>query len=270
MTQLDTARFQSTDRYIAYLETTEGKLRLDLGWMNLREFLPTAATTEQALDVGSGTGPFAFRLAELGFTVDLLDVSDAMLAVAREQAHDRGLSHRTSFHHGDGRSLWDLFEPSSFDVVVCHNVLEYQEEPLAALRGLAHVLKKDGKSVASVLVRNRHGEVLKAAIKSNDCALAESVLTADTVLESLYGEPVRVFDPTDLRSMMKRAGLRVVAERGVRVVSDYMDCAALANGDYTRLQKLELLLGAKPEFAAIARYTQFIARASARSSGAQL
>ena len=93
MTQLDTARFQSTDRYIAYLETTEGKLRLDLGWMNLREFLP--ATTGRALDVGSGTGPFAFRLAELGFTVDLLDTSDAMLAIAREQADSRELSRRT-------------------------------------------------------------------------------------------------------------------------------------------------------------------------------
>jgi S-adenosylmethionine-dependent methyltransferase len=268
MTQLDTARFQSTDRYIAYLETTEGKLRLDLGWMNLREFLP-AATTVRALDVGSGTGPFAFRLAELGFTVDLLDTSDAMLAIAREQADGRELSRRTSFHLGDGRSLSDLFEPASFDVVVCHNVIEYQDEPLAVLRGLAHVLKKDGESVVSVLVRNRYGEVLKAAIKSNDSTLAESVLTADTVLESLYGEPVRVFDPADLRIMMERAGLQVVAERGVRVVSDYMDCAALTNGDYDQLQKLELLLGAKPEFAAVARYSQFVARASARSSGAQ-
>jgi ubiquinone/menaquinone biosynthesis C-methylase UbiE len=237
--------------------------------MNLREFLPAATTTGRALDVGSGTGPFAFRLAELGFSVDLLDSSDAMLAIAREQADGRELSRRTSFHLGDGRSLSDLFEPSSFDVVVCHNVIEYQDEPLAVLLGLAHVLKKNAESVVSVLVRNRNGEVLKAAIKSNDFALAESVLTAGTVVESLYGEPVRVFDPADLRCMMECAGLQVVAERGVRIVADYMDGRALTNGDYGQLQKLELLLGAKPEFAAVARYTQFIARASAPSAGAQ-
>src|SRR5947209_5352037 len=104
MAQLDTARFQSTDRYIAYLETTEGKLRLDLGWMNLREFLPAAATSGRALDVGSGTGPFAVRLAELGFQVDLLDSSEAMLTIAREQADSRELSRCTSFHFGDACS----------------------------------------------------------------------------------------------------------------------------------------------------------------------
>jgi S-adenosylmethionine-dependent methyltransferase len=269
MTQLNTARFRYTDRYIAYLGTTEGKLRLDLGWINLREFLPVGTTNRRALDVGSGTGGFALRLAELGFRVDLLDSSGPMLAFASEQAHARELSHRTSSHLGDAISLPDLFEPASFHVVVCHNLLEYMEEPLAVLRGLAHVLKKDGKSVASVLVRNRWGEVLKTAIKNKDVELAKTALSAETVLDSLYGQPVRVFDPVDVRRMVEQAGLELLAERGVRVASDYLGGEIVTEEAYRQLLELELLLGAQPQLASIARYTQIIARPSSEPNGQQ-
>lgn len=267
--QVDTARFRQTDKYAAYLETIEGKLRLDLGWTNLREFLPVIAEDALALDVGSGTGFFALRLAELGFKVELLDSSEPMLELAREGARVRQLSRRTSFRLGDADGIADLFAPASFDVVVCHNVLEYTPEPISVLRGLAYVLKSDGKAIVSVVVRNRFGEVLKAAIKSKDSDLAEKILTADTVLESLYGGPVRVFDPAELRGMTESAGLQVVAERGVRVVADYLDTRELNADDYSRLQHLELLLGGQPQFAAVGRYTQIIARACARSAGRQ-
>jgi S-adenosylmethionine-dependent methyltransferase len=260
MTQLDTARFQYADRYVEYLGTTEGRLRLDLGWMNLREFLPVAAATSRALDVGSGTGSLALRLAELGFKVDLLDGSAPMLAFASEQANAKKLSHRTSCHLGDAANLPHLFESSSFDAVVCHNLLEYTEEPLAVLRGLLHVLKKDGKSVVSVLVRNRWGEVLKAAIKGREGKLVKDALRAEMVNESLYGQPVRVFDPTDIRSMMEQAGLHAICERGVRVASDYMDRELLTEDAYQQRIELELLMGAQSQLAAIARYTQIIAR----------
>ena len=266
MTQLDTARFQNADRYVGYLGTTEGKLRLDLGWMNLREFLPVSATGLHALDVGSGTGSFALRLAELGFSVDLLDASAPMLTCASEQANFKKLSHHTSFHLGDAANLAHLFERSSFDAVVCHNLLEYTEEPLAILSGLVHVLKKDAKSVVSVLVRNRWGEVLKAAIKSGEGRLVREALRAETVHESLYGQPVRVFDPAHVRSMMEQSGLEVLAERGVRVASDYMDHEVVTDDAYQQLLDLELLMGAQPQLAAIARYTQIVARPFAEDS----
>jgi hypothetical protein len=121
------------------------------------------------------------------------------------------------------------------------------------------VLKRDGKSILSVLVRNRFGEVLKAAIKCNDAQLAKRALVTETVLDSLYQEPVRLFDPADLRDTMEQAGFKIVAERGVRVISDYLGRQALTGDEYKQLLELELLLGAKAQFAAVARYTQIIA-----------
>ena len=264
MTQLGIERFQDADKYTGYLRTIEGRLRFDLGWTNLRSFLPTDVLSRRALDVGGGTGILALRLAELGFMVELLDSSEPILAVAGKEANLRGLSGRILLHHGDAARLSDLFQPSSFHVVVCHNVLEHEEDPVAVLGRLAHVIKKDGKAVISLLVRNRCGEVLKAAIKGNDLELAKKALGAETALDSLYGGSLRVFDPLSLRQMLEQAGLEVIAERGVRVVSDYLKCDTPTEETYKLLLDLELLLGAQPQFAAIARYTQMIATASSR------
>ena len=269
MRRVGTERFQEAERYAAYLRTAEGKLRVDLGWANLRGFLPVSDVRKQALDIGGGTGVFALRLAALGFEVDLLDNFEAMLAQARKEANAGALSSRISFCHGDAECLPGLFEPYSFDAVVCHNLLEYVENPCAVLCNLARLLKKDGKSVVSLLVRNRYGEVLKSAIKGGDLELAKAALVAETVLDPLYGQPVRVFDPIDFRRMVERAGLKVVAERGVRVLSDYFDCEALSEDAYKRLLDFELLLGAQPQFAAVARYTQVIARPSSELSAGE-
>jgi S-adenosylmethionine-dependent methyltransferase len=257
--QVDSARFQHTDKYVAYLGTTAGRLRLDLAWSNMRELLPQPATGLRALDVGCGTGAFGLRLAELGFHVDLLDASDAMLAQAREQSSASDVEHLVSFHLGDAAAISEMFVSSTFDVVICHNVLEYVDDPVLVLQALSNVLQKSGRSMVSILVRNRFGEALKAAMKDGDSTSVEAALTAETVLDSLYGEPVRVFDPDDLRRTVERAGLQVVMERGVRVISDYRESSIVTEDDYERLRKLEGLLGAQPKLAAVARYTQFLA-----------
>ncbi|HXY07724.1 MAG TPA: methyltransferase domain-containing protein, partial [Terriglobales bacterium] len=80
----DAARFQSgAEKYAAYLETPEGRLRLDLAFANLQEFLPKATRSSQALDLGGGTGEIAVRLARLGLHATLLDMSQPMLDFAK-------------------------------------------------------------------------------------------------------------------------------------------------------------------------------------------
>ena len=50
-------------------------------------------------------------------------------------------------------------------------------------------------AILSVLVRNRAGEVLKAALLAGDLTAAENHLTAEWGRESLYGGKVRLFTP---------------------------------------------------------------------------
>jgi hypothetical protein len=86
-------------------------------------------------------------------------------------------------------------------------------------------------------------------------------------VDSLYGKPVRVFGPKDVMEMLSGPGLHVASQYGVRVFSDYVDQKDLTSeASYRQVLELELLLGAQPNFAAIARYTQLIARHSSAQS----
>jgi S-adenosylmethionine-dependent methyltransferase len=261
---LDTSRFQDAKKYAAYLKTPAGRLRSELACENVHCFLPRNASKRRALDVGGGTGFASVQLARMGYEVVLLDGSEEMLRIARQQAEAGQVAARISFSHADAGQLPELFDAESFDIVVCHNLLEYAEDLSTTVRGIAHVLRKD--AVLSVLVRNRAGEVLRAAIKSGDWKLATANLAAETVVDSLFGEPLRVLAPAELRGLLARAGLEVVAEHGVRVFSDYVGLENLTDEAYLQVLELELTLGARPEFAAIARYIQVIARRSCASS----
>jgi S-adenosylmethionine-dependent methyltransferase len=197
----------------------------------------------------------------MDFQVVLLDSSEEMLGIARQEAEASGVADRITFRHADASELHNLFEGESFDIVVCHNLLEYVADPCELLRSAAQVARKD--AVVSILVRNRAGEVLKAAIKSGDWRLVKANLSATTVTDSLFGKPVRVFEPAELRHALANAGLGVDAEFGVRVFSDYVDSVDhLDEKAYRQLLEIESTLGAHPQFAAIARYSQLIARRS--------
>src|SRR6202007_3225767 len=55
-------RFQNdAAKYAAYLGTPEGRLRLDLAFANLQDFLPDDKASLRALDIGCGTGATAVR-----------------------------------------------------------------------------------------------------------------------------------------------------------------------------------------------------------------
>jgi len=112
-------RFQSgAEKYAAYLDTREGRLRLDLAFANLLEFLPKDGESLRALDLGCGTGATALRLAKLGLHVTLLDASRPMLDLAERAAREARVSDRITLKHGDATELEILFDAGSFDVII--------------------------------------------------------------------------------------------------------------------------------------------------------
>ncbi|HEY9282307.1 MAG TPA: class I SAM-dependent methyltransferase [Pyrinomonadaceae bacterium] len=284
-------RFESGAReYAEYLRTAEGRLRLDIAWENFRAALAganhpaaggpagaahgaankDAAANVQAdephdarrlaLDLGCGTGALSVRLARAGWSVCAADGSAAMIEIARESARREGGEKRIDFFKLDAARAADEFGPRKFDAVVCHNVLEYVEDPRAVARAIG-VVARPG-AIVSLLARNRAGEVLRDAVKRHDLDSAERALTAESVRESLYGGPARLFDAEALGALATEAKLETVAVRGVRVVADYLPPSLSEAGElYARLLAFELRLGARPDFASVARYVQLIARA---------
>ena len=268
--EADRERFQSgADKYAAYIGTPEGRLRSDLAFANLQDFLPLQHANDSlyALDLGCGTGATAVRLARLGMFVTLLDTSPAMLDIAKRAAQEAGVAQRIALKDGDAAQVANLFHAESFDVILCHNILEYVDDPCAVLRGAARGMR-DPSSIISVLVRNQAGEVLKAAIQDGDLAAAEHNLDAEWGHESLYGGRVRLFTAESLQTMLHESSLAVTAMRGVRVLSDYLPPRVSRNDEYQRILELERKLGRRPEFAALARYTHCLAhRADPNGAG---
>ena len=93
------------------------------------------------LEVGSGTGPIARRLARLEGAKQVvgLDPSPVFVAKARELAE--GID-KLSFQEGDGRAL--PFDASSFDLVVLHTLLCHVPEAESVVRESHRVLEPGG------------------------------------------------------------------------------------------------------------------------------
>lgn len=91
----------------------------------LRRNLPDPPA--RVLDAGAGTGAITVLLAELGYRVTALDLSEAMLARAREKAAGRGLD--VEFAVGPA----DRPPAGPFDSVVERNMLWTNPEPVGTL-----------------------------------------------------------------------------------------------------------------------------------------
>jgi ubiquinone/menaquinone biosynthesis C-methylase UbiE len=106
---------------------------------------------DTVLDVGTGTGIVALKAARrLGPDGRVLgiDLSDGMMAVARERTRELDLSAQVDFQKMDAEAL-DLPD-QSFDVVTSLFALLHFPEPLVALREMFRVLRPGGRLVVAV------------------------------------------------------------------------------------------------------------------------
>ncbi len=93
-------------------------------------------------DIGCGTGTLSILLADMGYQLDALDFSPAMLARARNKASGRA---EIAFHLGD--AAVPSLPPESFDAVLSRHVLWALADPAAALRNWGSLLLPTGRLV---------------------------------------------------------------------------------------------------------------------------
>lgn len=85
---------------------------------------------------------------------------------------------------GQGLEYLSGVEDNTYDVVICHNVLEYVEDKDAILKELVRVLKPGG--IMSIIKHNVFGRALATAVMSNDPKAALDLLNGDEE-NSMFG-----------------------------------------------------------------------------------
>lgn len=127
------------------------------------------------LDFGSGAGDTAAHLTENN-RVTAVEPSTAML---------EGRTVGDYIQLQGGLERVQAMEDASFDLVLCHNVLEYVDEKADYLRELSRVVKPGG--LLSLVKHNRPGRVMQMAVLLNDFTMANTLLDGGNGTTSRFG-----------------------------------------------------------------------------------
>ncbi len=265
----------SADKYERYLRTGRGWLRQESAYRNLLELVPwlaenstASAAGRRVLDVGGGGGGLAVRLAALGHPVTLLDPSPRMLELAQGRIAELpiALRDRVTTTLGTIEDLETLV-PASFDLVVCHHVLEYVADAAHAVGALSARLRPGG--ILSLLCTNRLAEPLRLMqVSPRPPAVGQALDTRSFPTDTFGGRRVQ-YSPSELRSMFRQAGLEVLHERGIIPLTGSAANAEIRAGDEAEWLQLEVRTGRQQEYVGTARYVQLLATRTQRQLGEQ-
>lgn len=201
------------------------------------------------------------RLARAGHDVTGVDSSAVLLGELRRAVSD-DVRARVRTVQDDIRNLASLFDPGSFDVVLCHGVLMYFADPEPVLDDLARLVAPDG--VLSLLVRNGDALAMRPGLLGDWDAARRAFESSS--YDNRIGVEARADRLDDLVASLAGRGMTVRAWYGVRVFTDTAatDAALPDEPELTALLACEERAGSSDPYRRVAALTHVIA-----SSGGQ-
>ena len=212
-------------------------------WEQLGEF-----TGKKILDFGSGEGITANHFAE----------RNAVVAVepSQEMLRNRWADYEYKQIVGDVARLSDL-EDGSFDVVICHNVLEYLEEKEQVIKELCRLLKAGG--LLSIVKHNRAGRVMQMAVLLDDLAKANELLDGNDGSSSQFGA-IRYYEDEQIEEWSN--GLTRLETFGIRTFWDLQQNQEKhGTGEWQRqMMQLEMRVSKIEEYRGVAFFHHLLFR----------
>ncbi len=172
---------------------------LRLGWM--KEFCELQGKT--VLDVGCGGGILADSMARSGAMTTGIDLSTKVLRIAQLHAMD-AQTENVQYREISAEAMAQE-QPAGFDVVTCMEMLEHVPDPASAVQACATLVRPGGWAFFSTLNRN-------------PMSFLQAIVGAEYVLNMLprgTHEYAKMIRPSELASYCRRAGLNVMATRGL-------------------------------------------------------
>lgn len=226
----------------------KGAIRLAVLQADLTESLPDRPL--RVLDIGAGLGHMSLWLAERGHQVTLAEPAEPMLEGARQRFAEAGQT--ATFIQAPWQALPDILT-ERYDLVICHAVLEWLEEPFTILPVLRQLIEDDGW--LSLAFYNRDALIYRNLLKGHFRKMRRNTMAGEK--QSLT--PQQPLDPRELGAQLE-ARWRVETQSGVRVFHDYMPVEFQAKAELADLLEMELSHRRHPAFAGLGRYLHWMCR----------
>ncbi|PAU87671.1 SAM-dependent methyltransferase [Pseudomonas sp. WN033] len=232
----------------------KGAIRLAVLTRDLQEWLAELpARPLRVLDVGAGLGHISAWLAAQGHQVTVSEPASAMLAAAEQRLEAAGTP---------ATAYWPLplqdlpAQGQTFDLVICHAVLEWLAAPHQALHHLRALLNPQG--ALSLAFYNRDALIYRNLIKGQFRKLERQQL-AGVGQRGLT--PQHPLDPREVQQWASQAGLQKQQASGIRVFYDYMPPHWQQQASSEDLIREELAYSRHPAYQHLGRYLHWWLRA---------
>jgi len=201
-----------SDRFSERIYDSEkGRIRLELIQQDLASVVVDGKPLK-VLDVGGGQGQMSAWLHDLGHEVTLVDLSENMMD--SDWLNQRPGIRKYCMSAQD----YLLSTTDSYDLVLCHAVLEWLVKPFALLPLLGSRLKRDG--CLSVIFYNKNALIMTHAQKGNWNRLSQE---RERPFKTKGLTPQYPLLPEEVEDAWPTTGCTLTRKRGIRVFHDYVE-----------------------------------------------
>lgn len=226
--------------YFDTINAPWGKIFYKLAWHNMK------FEKKRILDFGSGFGLTASYLAKENTVVAVEPNEDILKYRVCEYAYEQIVG---------STEVLKSMDDHSFDVIVCHNVLEYMDNREEVLSEFARILRPDG--IISIIKHHKAGKIMQKVVFEYNVDEALRLLNNENTASANFGT-INEYEDQDLEIY---SGGRLIMDRvyGLRMFYA-LQRNELKTGDewLDRMYEIECRAEEIPEFTAIAFFHHVI------------
>ena len=234
-----------------------GQLRYDTSRMNIARHIVKKKL--RILDVGGGDGLDAVYYAKMGHSVTITDCSSTMLAEARKSAEKEGVSRQLTFCQTKADSFLDSLSDQTFDLILCHMMIEFAPNPQKLFKEMCNLLATSG--LISILDTNRYSDVYTRAFRMNSLPEALEAVGMKEYFHPWVKRMTPRFSAGDFIEQIDQNRCSLVGHYGVLNICAYLPNELKFIPEYfDNLRELEIQLTDRYPYYLLARFFQVVVR----------